>query len=125
MAEHTQNLTRPQERAILALLCERDVPGAAKAANVGERTLYRWLAEDEIFKAAYIAARRSAVQQGISRLQQSMTTAVDTLEEVAKDTTAPASARVRAARSIADLALKAVEIEDILMRIAALEQRAT
>ena len=45
-------------RAILALLSEQTISKAATKAGVSEKTLRRWLADDEAFKAEYAAARR-------------------------------------------------------------------
>ena len=53
-------LSVQQENAIVALINETSVAGAARTSGVGERTLHKWLAEDERFKAAYRAARRHA-----------------------------------------------------------------
>lgn len=95
---------------------------AAQQAGVSERTLYRWLQQDEVFRAAYQAARRQAVQQAIARLQQSAGEAVDTLRAVMRNSTNPASAQVTSARTILEFSMRAVELEDLEERLAALEQ---
>ena len=46
------SLSARQQRAIAALLECRSVAEAAASAKVGERTLYRWIAEDQAFKNA-------------------------------------------------------------------------
>ncbi len=46
-------LTPDQERAVTALLTEATVAKAAVAAGVSERSIYRWLREDEAFQRAY------------------------------------------------------------------------
>ncbi len=58
-------LTAAQERAIIALLNEQTVGRAAVAAEVGQRTLYRWL-KDPTFSRAYREARRDAFGQAIA-----------------------------------------------------------
>ena len=65
--------------------------------------------------------RRESVSLSIARLQQSSTEAVNTLRAVAKDKQAPASARVMAAKAIIEYSIKAVEIEDLAIRLAEVE----
>jgi hypothetical protein len=50
--------------------------------------------------------------------------AVETLEAIMQDSEAPASARVSAAKAVLEMAIKAVELEDLEARITALEQQA-
>ena len=67
---------------------------------------------------------REAVAQAVSRLQQKSSNAVNVLNEIAEDKEAPASSRVSAAKTIIEMALKAVELEDIVKRIEQLEEMA-
>ena len=120
LAEIPSRLTPIQERAIVALLSHASTRSAAKAVGVDETTLWRWL-QDQDFHAAYMNVRRESVKLSIARLQQSSTEAVNTLRTIAKDKTAPASARVMAARSIIEYSMKAVEIEDLASRVVELE----
>jgi hypothetical protein len=60
--------------------------------------------------------------QSIARLQPASTIAVSVLVKTMVDPTAPHSTRVRAADSVLDHAKKAIEIEDIEVRVAALEE---
>ena len=69
----------------------------------------------------YREARRAVVQHAITRVQHATGEAVETLRAVMQDTTAPASAKVSAARAILETAVKAVELEDLEARMAALE----
>jgi hypothetical protein len=57
-------------------------------------------------------------------LRQKSVAAVETLADVANDKEASASARVSAARSIVELAIKGAELQDIEARIDDLEQLA-
>ena len=120
MAGHGEKLGRKQEEAIAALLSQRSIDDAARACGVGTRTLLRWLKLPE-FNAAYREARRAAVSQSVARLQQATGAAVSTLLKVMVDPNTPASTRVRAADSVLDHSAKAIEIEDIEARVAALE----
>jgi alpha-beta hydrolase superfamily lysophospholipase len=114
-------LTRKQDEAIVALLMMSTIAEASKRVGVGERTLFRWLQRDTAFQAAYREARRQAVQQAIARIQRATSTAVTTLEAVMRDPDKPSSSRVSAARVVLEMALKAIEFEDLEWRVAALE----
>jgi len=115
-------LTRKQESAISALLSESKLDDAAASAGVNRATLWRWL-KDEEFQRAYMAARREAVRQAVARLQQTSGEAVDTLRDVMKDTAATPAARVSAAKAILEMSIKAIELEDMAERLAALESK--
>ena len=121
MAGHGAKLGRKQEEVIAALLSQRNVEEAARSAGVGVRTLLRWMKIPE-FNAAYREARRAAFSQSVARLQQASGAAVSTLLKIMVDPNAPASTRVRAADSVLDHGAKAIELEDIEVRVAALEQ---
>src|ERR1700730_11680175 len=113
--------TRKKEEAIAALLTQRNVEEAARAAGIGTQTLLRWLKIPE-FQGAYREGRRAAFSQWIARLQQATSAAVSTLLKVMVDPSTPPSTRVRAADSVLDHSAKAIEIEDIEARVAAREQ---
>ena len=113
--------TRKKEEAIAALLTQRNVEEAARAAGIGTQTLMRWLKVPE-FQAAYREARRAAFSQSIARLQQASSAAATTLLKIMVDPNAPASCRIRAADSVLGHAAKAIEIEDIEARVTELER---
>jgi len=123
MTGHGSKFGRKKEEAIAALLNQRNVEDAAKAVGITASTLIRWMQIPE-FAAAYREARRAAFGQAIARLQQASTAAVSTLLKIMVDTNAPASVRVRAADSVLDHSRQAIEIEDVEVRVAALEQAA-
>ena len=123
MADSNGKIAPKQDKAIVALLSNRNIEEAAKACNIPPRTLYRWLREPA-FDAAYREARRQAYGQSIARLQQGSTAAATTLLKVMVDAATPASTRVRAAESILTHAAKAIELEDIEARVAELERAA-
>ena len=123
MAGHGSQLGRKQEEAIAALLSQRTVEEAAKVTGIGVRTLLRWLKIPE-FDAAYRGARRAAVAQSGARLQQATSAAATTLLKIMVDPAVPPSTRVRAAESILSHAAKAIEIEDIEVRVTELEKAA-
>jgi hypothetical protein len=121
MSVAPHRLTPRQEQGITALLMQGSLQAAAEASGVHEKTLRRWLREDPAFQAAYREARRAVVQQAIVQIQQATGDAVETLRQVMRATDAPASARVTAAKAILETAIKAVEVEALEARIAALE----
>ena|ERR1700722_10813227 len=123
MSGHSGKLGPKKEGAILALLSQRSIEDAARAAGVGPRTLYRWMKEPE-FDAAYREGKRAAFSQSIARLHQMASAAVTTLGKAMIDPSTPPATKVRAADSILDHTAKAIELEDMEARLAALERSA-
>ena len=121
MSASMHPLTPRQEQSITALLVQGSLQAAAEASGIHEKTLRRWLRDDAVFQTAYREARRAVVQHAIVQVQRATGEAVETLRQVMRDADAPASARVSAAKSILETAVKAVELEDLEARIAALE----
>ena len=113
-------MERKKEIALSALLTEPTIQQAAKVAGIGEATLWRWL-KDKDFVEAYREVKREAVGQAITKLQQASGEAVETLRSVMNDIASPANTRVSAAKSIIEMALKAVELEDVIKRVEELE----
>jgi AcrR family transcriptional regulator len=109
-----------QERAVSALINSNTIKEAAQAAGIGERTLYNWL-QDKEFNEAYRQARSAVVQQALAQLQRVSSLAVTTLAAIMEDSEAPAGSRVSASKAVLELAIRAVELEDILQRLEALE----
>jgi hypothetical protein len=123
MTGHGQKFGRKMEEAIAALLSQRNLEEAARVAGVGTKTLLRWLEIPE-FQAAYREARRAAFGQSIARLQQGSSAAATILMKLMLDANTPASTRVRAAEAIINHAGKAIETEDIEVRVTELERAA-
>jgi transposase-like protein len=101
-----------QEIVISSLLSAPSLREAAKEAGISEATLHRWL-KDDAFKTAYRDAKRELVNHAICHLQQSSEKAVKVLLDVAENKKCPASARVSAAKTILEISMKAVELEDL------------
>jgi transposase-like protein len=120
MAGHGEKLGRKQEEAIAALLSQRNIEEAARAAGVGTRTLIRWLKLPE-FGKEYRKARHEAVHQSVARLQQATGAAATIVLKLMTDPNVPAAVKLRAAECVFDRAFKGVELEDIEVRLAALE----
>jgi hypothetical protein len=120
MMGHGEKRTRKQELAIAALLVEATVEAAAAKAGVCYRTLKGWLADLD-FRAAYREARRAVVEGAVGRLQHATGKAVETLTRNLD--CGNAAAENRAAVAILELALKGVELQDVLARLDELERR--
>jgi hypothetical protein len=121
MTGHGTKFGRKQEEAIAALLVHRSIEEAARAAGVGYKTLLRWLEIPE-FQARFLLARRKVVHQAIARLQQATGAASLTILKLMTDPNVPAAVKLRAAESVIDHAIKAIELEDIEARLVALEE---
>ena len=115
-------LTPKQQKALAALLSEPTILAAADKVGVNERTLHRSL-EEPAFETAYRTARREAVRQAVARLQQVSTHAVTVLVTVMASKETPPATRVAAAKTVLEMAVRAVELEDLAARLDALEQR--
>jgi hypothetical protein len=88
--------------------------------DISMRTLLRWLQLPD-FRAAYSNARRAAFSQAIARLQRAAGAAVATLMKIMVDPNVSSSSRVRAADCVLNHATKAIEIEDLEVRLRHLE----
>ena len=120
MRGHGTKFNRKMEAAVAALITQRNQEEAARAVGIGVATLIRWQKDPE-FQTAYREARRAVHQQSAARLQQATGAAVTTLLKVLVDPATPASVKVRAADSVLDHSAKAIELEDIEARVAAIE----
>lgn len=116
-----KTLTHNQQQCVLALLSEPSIAAAAKKAQVGERTLHRWLRQP-VFGREYRAARREAFAQAIGLTQRSSAVAVAMLLRIMHDPKATSSARVTAATNILKFARESIELDDLAERITVLEQ---
>jgi hypothetical protein len=122
--EQDNPLPEKQETALLSLLSHKTLKESALAAGVSMPTLWRYL-RDPVFSLRYREARRELVECAMVRLQNDAEHAAKVLRDVADDKTAPASARVTAARTIIELSVKSVELGDLQQRLASLEEYVT
>ena len=121
MKGHGSKFGRKKEEAIAALLSQPSIEQAARVTGIGPKTLLRWLKLPE-FQTAYREARRDGFGQATARLQQASGAAASVLLKMMVDPNSPASTRVRAAQAVLDRAAKAIELEDIEIRVAELER---
>ena len=94
---------------------------SAKAAGISSAMLKRWLQLPE-FKAAYLAARREVVLQTNARMQANSGAAASVLFKLMADPATPPSIRARTAQCVLECANRSLELEDIEVRLARLEQ---
>jgi hypothetical protein len=76
------------------------------------------------FQTLYRDARSAAFGQSIARLQQGSSAAATVLLKIMLDQNRPASTRVRAAECVINHTTKAIEVEDIEVRLSELERAA-
>src|SRR5260370_8231901 len=86
---HGAKFERKQEEAIAALLTQRNIEEAAKAAGIAPNTLLNWMKVPE-FQKSYREARRAAFGQAIARLQQGTSAAATTLPKTLLNPSTPA-----------------------------------
>jgi DNA-binding MurR/RpiR family transcriptional regulator len=109
-------------QAIVALLEEPTIKEAAQTVGIAEATIFRWL-QDPGFQKTYREAKRQLVNTAIARLQKITGEAVEALRQVMNDLQTPPSSRVMAARTVLEMAIRAVEIEGLEARVEDLENR--
>jgi hypothetical protein len=109
-----------QDEAIAAFLSSASVRQAAQAAGISHHTLHAWL-RDPAFRAQFSQARAEVLHQAIGHIANALVAAALVLRSIMLDADAPASARVAAAKSVFELALKDMEISQLQERLAAFE----
>ncbi len=119
--DENERLTAPQRRAITALLEQRDIRAAAKAARVGETTLYRWLREDASFVAELRTVEGMVIDTVTRRLLQHQDVAMTTILRIMADQEYPASIRLKAATAVVEFMLKLRDLRNVEERLTALE----
>lgn len=112
-------LTSKQRQSIEALVTERTIGEAAKAAGVGERTLHRWLAEDITFQSALRDLERRTLEGFTRRLVKLSEKAALALEDALDDPSI--HVRLKAADTLLGRLIALRELVDIEERLAALE----
>jgi len=107
------------DKAIAALLSGVPIYKAAEQAGVGERTLRRWLSENEQFKARYEQTRQQLFERNVSQLAELSGTAIQRLREILNDQKVSVRDRLSAIRICLDNArgVNAQSIEDRLSEI--------
>ena len=84
--------------------------------------MFRYL-QDKEFRQQYHEAKKARLDAALADLQKASSEAVNTLREVMADMRAGASSRVQAARAILGFAIQTGELEEIMRRLEAVEER--
>ena len=121
MVANSQKMERKKEKVIACLIAQPTIALAAQEAKVSQSTIFRWLRDSE-FQAAYRQAKKEIVGHALTQVQRAVTQAVETLLDVMGNGIVE-SAKVSAAKTILELAIRAVELEDLENRLEALEER--
>lgn len=116
-------LSTKQLLAVQSLATGSTIGEAALHAKVTDSTVDRWLKLPE-FRETIQEAKRDIYGSAIAQIVSACTTAVETLQEIAKDKKATTGARVSAAKVILETAYKGLAHEDLEARIKALEESA-
>jgi hypothetical protein len=117
-----ESLPANQRRAVRALLTKQTIEGAAKFANVGESSIYRWLSDDS-FRSALIEAEGTALDSATRRLVGLSEAAIAVITQLLIDREAPPMVRIRAAECVLGHMMKMVEVRNLSARIETLEKR--
>ncbi len=117
-----KKLNGRQRKAIPFLLSSSSIEAAAKAAGIGERTIYRWL-KDDMFVSQLRAAQDRAVDTAVSRLAGACAEAADVLVSISSDEEEKGSVRVSAARAILGNLSHLIETRDLQERLSNLQQQ--
>jgi len=103
-----------------ALITHSSIRKAATASGIAEKTLRRWH-DDPVF-AAELTERRREISASLMRsVVNKAESASDVLCEIMNNKTISPFARLQAAQHLLAHAFRAVEINDVLARITALE----
>src|SRR5262245_52058472 len=111
------------DRVLLqALACGATVENAARKAGVGERTVYRRLANPD-FRRQISDLRTEMQQRTLGMLTGAGMGSVKVLVDLQGDVSAPPGVRRRSARDVLEMAVKFRESVDWEQRLAAIEAR--
>jgi len=105
---------------LAALMVQPTVEQAAKVAGVTKSTAYRWLSQPQ-YRQQYDTLRRQGLEETLHFLQRTMLAAVARLHALLHDGDHPA-VQLGAARAILEYGLRAMELEQITLRLQRLEE---
>lgn len=114
-------MTPTKEKAIAALMTCPTKKEAAQKAGISDRTLRNYLADPD-FQTAYQRAFTGIIEDATRQAQQTLSPALSTLREIMEDVEIPAAARVSAAKTALEYAIRLTETNDFAARLEALEQ---
>lgn len=110
-----------RERAVIALLECRTVAQAATEADIGERTLQRWLAEPS-FQQGYKEAQRRLLDGALNTLHRHASSFADVIAQAAEDASVPIAIRLGAAVKGLEVLLRIHNHADLEYQLTQLEE---
>ena len=122
--DRDDGLTPSQERAVTAMLTARSIAAAARAAEVGESSLRRWLRQDENFQAKLRGLREEALSQGALKLQNGVPEAVETLYRLIARDKGVEPGRASLVRTALEFAYRSSVYNDVMERLKIVEKQA-
>ena len=115
-----ETLTGSQQTAVSLLAQGWRRAEVERELGISRRTLDRWTARPA-FREALDQERRGIVREAMSRAKAHMGRMLEVLRRIAEDDAMPPPSRVSAAAKILDVAVKAIEVQDLDERLRALE----
>ena len=122
--DRDDGLTPSQERAVTAMLTARSIAAAARAAEVGESSLRRWLRQDENFQTKLRGLREEALSQGALKLQNGVPEAVETLYRLIARDKGVEPGRASLVRTALEFAYRSSVYNDVTERLKIVEKQA-
>ena len=122
--DRDDGLTPSQERAVTAMLTVRSIAAAARAADVGESSLRRWLRQDENFQTTLRGLREEALSQGALKLQNGVPEAVETLYRLIGRDKGVEPGRASLVRTALEFAYRSSVYNDVMERLKIVEKQA-
>ena len=109
------------ERMIEALLTTKNITKCAEVLGCNRKSIYDRLKKPE-FYAKLQQERKNAFALASTQITDAQSTAVGTLVNIMCDESASAMVRVKASQAILDIALKTIQMTDIVDEIAELKK---
>ena len=122
--DRDDGLTPSQERAVTAMLTARSIAAAARAAEVGESSLRRWLRQGENFQTKLRGLREEALSQGALKLQNGVPEAVETLYRLIARDKGVEPGRASLVRTALEFAYRSSVYNDVMERLKIVEKQA-
>lgn len=114
-------LTKKQEKFLIALLNSNSIVEASKKAGISNQTAHNYM-NDDAFNKEYKRTRRQTFEFATNQLQQGLGEAGEVLRTIMNDDMENGNTRVQAARILMANAFKSHELDELDERIEALEE---
>jgi len=120
---NTGNLSSHQTKVLDCLATGATKEQAATIAGVTVRTVNRWIAEDETFKAALDELTQTAVNEAAFNLSAMLTKANKAIEGILDNAKSKDGDKLRAASMVYETYIKIQEFSELDGRLKAIEER--